>query len=269
MAALRLGYLERTLQAAGAAARRPLLCARVSGQSGLLQSISPTVRTPGLLGLAAAAALLPPAGAAMVLAFLLANAACSRVSPRLLWAAGSGAAVALAAVLALPALVLVPGAPALVVWAHPPLAITRPGLVTVGGLVLRAAGASAAGVTLALTTPWHQVCRALRRLGLPAVMGAVAEVAYYQAVVLAGHLERMARGRRSREYRPAGGREWAASRAGALYRAAQACGERSFLGMQSRGYRAGAAPVGEPTRARDWLWLAGAAGVVVLAWAVG
>lgn len=253
-------YLERTLAAAAIAARQPLLCERAAGRHGLLQAISPLPRTLSLLACAVACALLPARGAALLLALVLAAALASGIGLRLLVRAGWGAALVLGAALAAPALVLVPA---------PGLAVTAAGAQAASTLLVRVAGAAGAGLVLALTTPWHQVCRSFGRCGVPPVMVAVLEVSQAQAVALAARLERMALGRRSRQLRAGGGRAWVAGRIGALYRTAQQAGEWSYLGMLSRGYRVGRRPGLGAWRWGDYLWLAAVAAAIAAAWWCG
>jgi cobalt ECF transporter T component CbiQ len=218
----------------------------LSRRPGLLQSLDPRVKLAGLLALIlTAVALHSLAPLAALFATATALAAASQVPLRRLAPVWAGI-LAFTGVIALPALILVPGPAAL---ALPFATITSTGLRSAAFLILRAETAATLALLLILTTPWPHVLKALRALGLPVALVMILGMTQRYIFALAETATKMAEGRESRHLGRLDGparRRLAGAATGQLFTRALDTAEEVHQAMISRGWR------GEPTVIDDF-----------------
>ena len=233
-------FFERQIGSLHGVMDHALRAERLAPASGLLQRFDPRVRIVVMLvmiGLTVSAR--SSGGLFFLFALSVALALASRVAPSLL-ARGVWLNVAMfTGVLALPALVLVPGE-AMVRLPVLGWAVTRPGLESAGFLIGRAATAATFAALPVLVTPWPHLLKALRALGLPAVLVAILSMTYRYIFVLLQTALDMFEARRSRQVGRLTGAELRRMRvadAGVLLSKSLHLADEVFLAMQSRGYR--------------------------------
>jgi cobalt/nickel transport system permease protein len=167
-------------------------------------------------------------------------------------------------VIALPAVVLVPGDALfelpLLHWT-----VTLPGLRSAAFLVGRAETAATFALLLILTTPWPHVLKAMRAIGVPVVAVAVLGMTYRYVFVLMQTVLSMFEGRRARivgKMSATERRRMVLNGAGVLLGKALALGGDVYLAMLSRGYRGEVHLLDDfRSRPRDWVLLAAALAV--------
>lgn len=160
--------------------------------------------------------------------------------------------------IALPAIVLVPGDPLgqipLLHWR-----ITAQGVRSAVFLIGRAETSATFAVLLILTTPWTHVLKAMRSLGMPVVVVAVLGMTHRYVFVLLQTATQMFEALRSRIVAPVAGprrRAMVAACAGVLLDKTMQLGTEVHLAMLSRGYRGEIRLLDEfRPRRRDWLVL--------------
>jgi cobalt/nickel transport system permease protein len=219
---------------------RALEADAVSAMPGLLQGLDPRAKLVACLALicaVVAADSLLALAALFLFAVLL--ALLSRVS--LIRLAGQVwlGVLLFTGVIALPALVVVPG-PA--IWEIPLLGwpVTLTGLRSAGFLVGRAETAATFALLLVLTTPWAHVLKAMRGLGAPVALVAILGMTYRYIFVLLRVASEMFEARRSRVSAAMSGprrREMAIAAAGVLLGKAFQLASEVHLAMVARGYR--------------------------------
>ena len=266
------GFLATTIVGFARAVSRVLTSERVARQPGLLQSLDPRVRLVGLLSLVLAVTLsrkLVSVVALIVVALLIATA--SRVSPAALatrvWLIVPG----FTGVIALPALFLTPGDPAMTSGAGS-LVVTRQGIATASLLVARIETAVTLTTLLILCTPWTHVLKALRAFRLPQeaiMMLAMTHRYIFLLVETAGQMFESRQSRTVGELRGEEQRLIMARTAGVLLSKSVTLSNEVFLAMQSRGFQGDVELLSEfQMRAWDYLGLLAFLGVGVLAvWA--
>jgi cobalt/nickel transport system permease protein len=261
----RRGFLERTVDGLLHAMERAVSAEAGAGGAGLMQRLDPRVKLAGLLSLVAAVAVSHRAGViAALLALGVALAVASRVPLSTLLSGVWMATVGFSFALALPALVLTPGRPLVVVpllgWA-----VTAPGLASAVYLVLRVAATATFGVLLVFTTRWAHVLKALRAFRVPVVFVVILGMTYRYVLLLLEGAHDMFVARRSRTV----GRLSAAERrrlvtqsAGVLLTRSLHLGNEVFLAMQARGFRGEMHVIDDFAMVRaDWIALVSFAGV--------
>jgi len=273
------GRLTATL---AAWVERAVTSDEVARRPGLLQGLDARVKLVSLLAFVVVAALstrmavlLVLLGVAVVLVVL------SRVSLR--WfAARTWTFVPLfTALIMLPTLfgAVTPGRPVLTIWSHgaplpllpATLTITAPGLFLFARFVLRVATVVSFGVLLTLTTPWSELLRALRDVGVPRGFVFVLTMAYRYVFTLVRMVQDMTIARTSRTVGPLATREdrrFLSDTVAAVFGKSQATSEQVYLAMVARGYRGEALALSaERLRRRDYAWsVAVAVGLAVLVW---
>jgi cobalt/nickel transport system permease protein len=262
-------FLERQIGSLHGVLDHALRSERLAPAPGLLQRFDARVRVIAMLvliGLTVSAHSL--GGLALLFALSVALALASRIAPTVL-ARGIWLNVAMfTGVLALPAIFLVPGE---AVARLPALgwAVTRPGLESAGFLIGRAATAATFAALPVLVTPWPHLLKALRTLGLPAVLVAILAMTYRYIFVLLQTALDMFEARRSRQVGRLSGPELRRMRvadAGMLLSKSLHLADEVFLAMQSRGYRGEQHALIEfRLAAADWAALAGLAAIAALA----
>ena len=235
----RRGFLERTLEDLLETMEHIDRAGRVAERAGLLQSLDPRVKLVGVLLLVVAAA--SARNLACILAIFagaLTIAAVSRIPMRHAAGVWMGA-LSLTLFLALPALFLTPGTPAL----RLPLtgwSITAQGLTAASYLLSRVSAIAALSMVLVLSTSWNHLLKALRALRVPLVLVVITGMTYRYIHLLLQTARDMFEARRSRLVGPmtaAGARQMIVAGAGVLLGKTMQLGNDVFLAMQARGYR--------------------------------
>jgi cobalt/nickel transport system permease protein len=237
-------------------------------RNGLLQGLDPRIKLIGLLALIFSGVLtksLIVLAALFLLTLLLAlfsQVTVARLA-RQVWIS----VLLFTGVIALPALVLVPGHP---LW-HIPLlhwTVTEQGLRSAIFLIGRAETSTTLALLLILTTPWTHVLKAMRSLGVPVVMVAILGMTYRYIFVLLHTATQMFEARRSRIVAPMNGRQkrqMVTAAAGVLLDKSFQLSAEVHLAMLSRGYRGEVHLLDEfRTRRRDWCALGCAMAVPLL-----
>lgn len=265
----RRGAIERTLDGLLAAVDRAVVAEAEAARAGFLQSIDPRVKLAGLLSLIFAVTLSHRLDViAALLGVGLGLAAASRLRIAGLVSGAWIAAVGLSILLALPALVLVPGR---TVGTVPILgwAITATGATSASFLVLRAAATATFGLLLVFTTPWPRVLKALGAFHVPAVIVAALAMTYRYVLLLLEAAHDMFVARRSRAVGRLAARDrrrLAGQQAGVLLGRSLHLGAEVYLAMQARGFRGEISLLDDPAMARtDWAALAAFAAVAAAA----
>ena len=231
-------FMESTAMGFARTITRAMLSEHTPRQRGLLQSLDPRVRLVGLFALLLATTVsrrLPVIVA--LLAVAVALAVFSQVSLFALAKRVWLVVLAFTGIIALPAIFVIPGNPV----AHLGTAtITEQGLRAAALLVLRVETAVTFSTLLVLCTPWSQVLKALRALGLPREAITMLAMTYRYVFLLVETATQMVDSRRSRTVGvlpPAEQRRMAARTAGVLLSKSLATSNDVYLAMQSRGFR--------------------------------
>ncbi len=239
----------------------------ISARDGFLQRLDPRIKLVGLLALIVSTVLaktLLTLGALFVLAVGLAlfpQIGLARLAKQL-WIG----VLLFTGVIALPALVLVPGTPLAQVPGLP-WAITLQGLRSAVFLIGRAETSATFALLLILTTPWPYVLKAMRSLVL-VVLVAVLGMTHRYIFVLLTTATQMFEARRSRLVAPVSGaeqRRLVAAAAGVLLGKSFELSAEVHQAMISRGYRGEIHLLDEfHTHRRDWLALGAALAIPFL-----
>lgn len=236
------GFLERQAASLLDVLERAQRSEQLSAGWGLMQSLDPRVRLLSMLAvIAVTVGTRNPWVLGALFALCLGTAFLSRIPLRLFWRGVWLNVLLFSGVLILPAIFLVPGE---VLFRLPGLGfpISRPGAESALMLLGRAFTASTAAALTLLSTPWAQLLKALRTLGLPAVAVAILGMTYrYLFVVLQMSMD-MLTSRRSRQVGhlcAAHRRRMLVADAGVLLAKSMQSAEGAYLAMQSRGYRGG------------------------------
>lgn len=250
------GVAEKLARSLLAAMERALEAEAVSRSGGFLQGLDPRIKLAALLLLIVSAVLaktLSALAAMFALAVLLALS--SRISIARLGKQVWAGVLLFTGVIALPALVLVPGD---ALWQVPLLrwTVTEQGLRSAAFLLGRAETCATLALLLVMTTPWMHVLKALRSLGAPMVLVAILGMTHRYIFVLSQTALQMFEARQSRIVAPMGGpqqRRLAAAAAGVLLDKAFQLSSDVHLAMVSRGYRGEVFMLDEfRARRRDW-----------------
>jgi cobalt ECF transporter T component CbiQ len=231
-----------------------------SANDGFLQRLDPRVK------LGAAAVLIVHAAAttrlwtvAVIVTAVVVVAAASRLELRPIFRLWLTVGV-LAALLAVPALFLTPGAR--IVFRIPVIGwnISDTGLLVAGRLLLRALASSTTAAVLVLSTQWQAVLKALRRFGVPTVAVMLIGMSYRYIVLFVQSAIELTNARKSRtvgRMRLAERRRLALSSVGVLLERAFSLGNEVHLAMQARGYRGEVLLLDDYSMsARDWVAIA-------------
>jgi cobalt ECF transporter T component CbiQ len=244
---------------------RVLINEQTARQPGVMQALDPRVRVMGTFLLVIAVVLLHKIAVLLALfaggiLLALTSAVTLRTLALRVWLA----VLFFTGIIALPALWLTPGEP---LSSFP--SITRQGLHTAMMLVLRVETAVTFTTVLVLTTPWAQLLKALRSLGMPKEVIMMLAMAYRYIFLLAETANQMFESRESRRVGTIDGREQrrlVAQTAGVLMSKSLDLSHEVFLAMQSRGYRGDVVTLMEQRlRPRDYFGILAFAGVAALA----
>jgi len=276
----RRAFSERLLRTLAAWLQRAMGDDELARRPGLLQALDARVKLVTLLALITTAAL---ATRVTVLGILLA------VALALVWASRVGLGrfalrawtfiPLFTALIMLPALfdVVTPGRPLVALWSQGApfwplpreLAVTAPGLFVFARLVLRVTVVVSFGVLLSVTTPWADLLRALRAVGVPRGLVFVLAVAYRYVFTLVRLAQDMAVARTSRLVGPVSAgedRRFLGGAVAALFGKSQAVSEQVYQAMVARGYTGDVRTLDTwSLRRLDVVWaVAVGAGLVVL-----
>lgn len=264
----RHGFAERLAHGFLQATEHALDAESMAARRGLLQGLDPRIKLISILAIIISALLarsLTLLGALFLLTLLLAFA--SHVSPARLARQVWLGVLFFTGVIALPALVLVPGVP---LWQVPLLhwTVTLQGLRSAVFLIGRAETSATLALLLILTTPWPHVLKAMRGVGMPVVLVAILGMTHRYLFVLLQAASQMFEARRSRIVAPMAGaqqRRMAVAAAGVLLGKSFQLASEAHLAMLSRGYRGEVHLLDEfRTRPRDWFALSLALALPVL-----
>lgn len=252
----RRGFVERLAGDLVAVFDHALDAEASSGRRGLLQGLDPRCKLVAILALILCAVL---TRSLMVLAalFLLAVALglASGISPARLARQVWLGVLLFTGLIALPAIVLVPGAP---LWQLPWLhwSVTLPGLRSAAFLVGRAETAATFALLLVLTTPWMHVLKAMRALGVPVVVVAILGMTHRYLFVFLQTALQMFEARKSRIVAPLAGaqrRRMVTAAVGVLLARTFQLSADVHLAMVARGYRGEVHLLDDfRARRRDW-----------------
>ena len=265
----RADFVEATLAGLLAAADQSLHAEELASRRGCLQRLDPRVNVIGLLALSVAAALshsLAVIGA--IFAVAVALALLSRVPLRTLAAREWLPVLVFTGCVALPAIFLTPG-PTLIRLPWLGWEVTATGTRSALYLISRVETAATLALLLVLCTPWTQVLKALRSLGVPVVVVVMLGMTHRYIFLLLQSAHDLFQARRSRIVAPLDGaarRRLATTSAGVLLGKSLHLSQEVFLAMQSRGFRGEVYTLDEfQMRPRDWLALAAFATLTGLA----
>lgn len=254
------GPFERTLARMLGALEQSQAAELSARAGGFLQQFDPRVKLLGVFGLVAAVVIstrIEAIIAVFLAAVLLAWS--SRISWQRLGAAWISALI-FTGVIALPAVVLVPGP----VLGHLPLAgwaISERGVRSAVYLMARSEATLTLSMLLVFTTPWSHLLRALRALRVPVVLVVLTGMTYRYIFLLVETAQDMIQSRRSRIV----GRIDASQRRRLMVASMGVLLGKTFqlsgdvhMAMQSRGYRGEAYVLDEfRMSGRDWAGLLG------------
>lgn len=263
------GRLERLTEGLLAAMEHAQRADQLAARRGLLQRLDARIKLLAL-GLVLLSTLvvhqLAPVYALLGLTVLLAVA--SRISVRRTLLRVWLGVCLFTGLIALPALVLVPGD---TLWTLPfgQLDVTRQGAQSVLFMLGRALTASSCMSLLVLSTPWPLVLKALRSLRVPAVFVMMLGMAYRYLFLLLQSAQELFMARRSRQLAPLSRRQARHSAIATLAllfeRSAQLSAE-VYLAMLARGYRGQDQVLADfRTRPLDWLVLLASAALFATA----
>jgi cobalt/nickel transport system permease protein len=275
-------FADRLLATLAAWVERTLASDELARRPGLLQRLDPRVKLVTLLAFIVVAALSTRLSVLLVLlAFAVALVPASRLGLIRFGARAWLFIPLFTAAIMLPATlnIVTPGRAMLTFWSHgapfsllpATLAVTAPGLFAFVRLVLRVTTVVSFGVLLTLTTPWSDLLKAMRAVGVPRGFVFVLAVAYRYVFTLVRLVQDMALARKSRLVgRVAAGEDhrFLGATVATVFGKSQATSEQVYLAMISRGYS------GETRTLRTWrlgpldvVWAAGvAAGLGALVW---
>lgn len=256
----RKDFIEHTLAGLLNALDQSLQAEALAKRNGLLQSLDPRVNVVGLFALIVATAMshsLAVIGALFGCAVAL--ALLSRMPLRVLAMREWLPVLVFTGLIALPAIFFTPGP---VIYRLPFLdwPLTAPGTRSALFLISRVETAATLALLLVLCTPWTQVLKALRSLGVPVVVVVMLGMTHRYIFLLLHSALDLFQARRSRIVGALDGatrRRLAASSAGVLLGRSLHLSNEVFLAMQARGFRGEVYTLDEfHMRPRDWLALA-------------
>lgn len=256
----RKDFVEATLSGLLEAVEQSLHAEALAARRGLLQSLDARVKVVGLMALIIAAAMSHSlAVICSIFAFAVALAVLSRVPLRTLATREWLPVFVFTGSIALPAIFLTPGP---VIYQLPLLnwEVTATGTRSALYLISRVETAATLALLLVLCTPWTQVLKALRSLGVPVVIVVTLGMTHRYIFLLLQSAHDLFQARRSRIVAPLDGaarRRLATTSAGVLLGKSLHLSHEVFLAMQARGFRGEVYTLDEfGMRTRDWLALA-------------
>ncbi len=252
----RHGFVERLAGDLMAVFDHALDAEANSGRHGLLQGLDPRYKLVSILALILCV-VLTHSLLALAILFMLAVTLgmLSGVSPARLARQAWLGVLLFTGLIALPAIVLVPGAP---LWQLPWLhwSVTLQGLRSAAFLVGRAETAATFALLLVLSTPWMHVLKAMRALGVPVVVVAILGMTHRYIFVFLQTALQMFEARQSRVVAPLAGaqrRRMVTAAVGVLLARSFQLSADVHLAMVARGYRGEVHLLDDfRARRRDW-----------------
>lgn len=230
--------VEATLRSLSRALSRALISEDIARRPGLLQALDPRVRLLGIFGLVVATAASRRLSVIAILFAIATGMALASYVPLKILALRVWLVVfAFTGVIALPAVFTTPGTAALRLAG---LTATTQGIATAELLVLRVGTAVTLTSALVLATPWNQILKALRSLGVPAEVIAMLAMTHRYIFLFLETTRQMFEARQSRmlgDLSPEDQRGIVARTAAVLMGKSIAMSQDVFLAMQSRGFR--------------------------------
>jgi cobalt/nickel transport system permease protein len=250
------GFLERTTDGLLDVFEYSLYAESLASKNGLLQSIDPRIKVIGMFSLIVATAMARNVSTILgVLLVALAAALLSGIPIRTLATRIWIAAFLFTGILVLPAIFITDGR----VIARLPLLgwqITAQGITAAVYLLSRVETAATIAMLLVLSTAWPHLLKALRVLGVPALVVVVLSMTYRYSFLMLRTAHEMFESRRSRFVGLLDGpgrRRIAASSVGVLLSKTSALGSDVYMAMVSRGFRGEAYSLDDfEARRRDW-----------------
>jgi cobalt/nickel transport system permease protein len=233
------GFLERTTDGLLEAFEYSLYAETLANKNGLLQRIDPRIKVIGMFGLIVATAMARNISTILaILAVALAAAVVSQVPIRTLATRIWIASFVFTGALVLPAIFVTGGR----VIARLPLlgwTITAQGVTAAAYLLARVETAATIAMLLVVSTAWPHLLKALRVLGVPALVVVVLSMTYRYSFLMLRTARDMFESRRSRTVGSLDGterRRIAASSVGVLLAKTIGLGNEVYLAMVSRGF---------------------------------
>src|SRR5262245_37650421 len=253
------GFVERTADGLLHAFEYSLAAESLQNKEGLLQRLDPRIKLIGLFSLIVATAMARNiATIAGLMIVALVAAALSRIPIRTLGARIWIAAFVFSGLIALPAIFVSEGR----AIARVPLLgwpVIAQGITAAVYLLSRVETAATIAMLLVLSTSWPHVLKALRVLGVPALVVVVLSMSYRFSFLMLRTAHEMFESRRSRMVGLLEGaerRRLVASSAGVLLARTVGLGNEVYLAMISRGFQGEAYTLDDfEIRRRDWVAL--------------
>jgi cobalt/nickel transport system permease protein len=250
------GFLEKTTDGMLRTLEYSLQAESLAGKNGLLQRIDPRIKVIGMFGLIVATAMARNIATILaILAVALGAAVLSRIPIRTLATRIWIAVFVFTGAMVLPAIFITEGR----VIARVPLLmwpVTAQGITTALYLLTRVETTATIAMLLVLSTAWPHLLKALRVLGVPALVVVVLSMSYRYSFLMLRTAHEMFESRRSRMVGLLGGaqrRRVAASSVGVLLAKTAGLGNEVYLAMVSRGFQGEAYTLDDfEIRRRDW-----------------
>jgi cobalt/nickel transport system permease protein len=263
------GFLERTADGILQVFEYSIQAESLANRRGLLQRIDPRIKVIGMFGLIVVTATARNAGTIVgILVVALAAAVLSGIPVGALASRIWIAAFLFTGAIMLPAIFITEGQ----VIARLPLLgwpIISQGVRSAVYVFLRVETAATIAGMLVLSTEWPHLLKALRALGVPALLVVVLSMSYRYSFLMLRTAREMLEARRSRLIGSLKGperRRFAASSVGVLLAKSVGLGNEVYLAMVSRGFQGEAYTLDEfEIRGRDWAALIVFAGIGGLA----
>jgi cobalt/nickel transport system permease protein len=237
------GFLEKMLRSGADILERSLTVESWSRRQGFLQKTDPRLK---ILMLVVLLLLCSLARSHVHLAILYATAlllaVLSRIDPLFFTKRVWIFIPAFSGLIALPALVLIPGSP---LFSIGPLTVTREGSTAAAFLVLRVSSSVSFTLLFVLTTPWNEAMKALRGLRVPAVAVSLLAISYRYLLLLIRTLSELLTARKSRVIGRTPRRQemdFVSRSAGFLFLRSLYIAEGVHMAMISRGYTGDPSP---------------------------
>ncbi len=249
-------FLEKNIKEITSSIRQALLVDREAKKTHFLQSLNPVVKIISFL-LILAAVLLKGNIVSLLLIYVAVciGAVVSRIDIMFFLSRVWVFIPLFTAVIALPALFLVPGKAIFVAGGF---AVTKEGVMSAVLLVLRTATAVSLSTLFILTTPWPKLLFALKMLRIPHVAILLMSLCYRYIFVFINTLMNFLVARRSRIFHPVCWREnmWFSARTlGVLFIRSLKLADQLYLAMVSRGGIGSRDVQGFPFTNRDVIWI--------------
>lgn len=251
----RRGFIERTVAGFSDALAHDVAADAGARRAGMLQSLDPRVKVVGIFALILAAVSARPLGVVLgIFSTAVVLAKVAGIPWRTLAVRAWLPVLVFTGPLALPAVFLTSGPP-LGRFPLLPWPVTAPGVLAAARLFTRAEATATLALVLVLSTPWPHVLKALRVLGVPAVIVVILGMTCRYLFLLLGLARELFEARRSRLVGPLAGRErrrLATAAGGVLLGKSLHLSEEVFRAMRSRGFRGEAHALADfQMRARD------------------